>query len=149
MRGRPDEDESRGVDRLGELGVLGQEAVARVDRVGAGDLGGGDDAGHHQVALTRRAGPDADVVVGEADVQRVAVGGGVHRHRLDAEFLAGTDDAKGDLAAVRDQDFLDHQAVNPSIPPPGADLPVSLEKVRSDAEPMPEARSANSLGLLA
>jgi hypothetical protein len=33
------------VDDLGELGVLGQEAVAGMDRLRAGDLGGGDDAG--------------------------------------------------------------------------------------------------------
>jgi hypothetical protein len=30
--------------RLGELGVLGEEPVAGVDRVGAGDLGGRDEA---------------------------------------------------------------------------------------------------------
>ena len=31
-------------DDLGEVGVLGEEAVAGMDGVGAGDLGGGDDA---------------------------------------------------------------------------------------------------------
>ena len=55
---------------LGELGVLGEEAVARVDRVRAGDLGRRDDARDVQVAVARRRRADADVLVGEADVQR-------------------------------------------------------------------------------
>ena len=45
----PDERDVRRPAGLGELGVLRQEAVARVDRVGAGDLGGGDDVGDAQV----------------------------------------------------------------------------------------------------
>ena len=53
-------------------------------------------------------GPDADVVVGEAHVQRLAVGLGVHGDRLDAELAAGADDAQRDLAAIGDQDFLEH-----------------------------------------
>ena len=39
---RADEDEAGGVDGLGEVGVLGQEAIAGVDRVGAGLLRGPD-----------------------------------------------------------------------------------------------------------
>ncbi len=38
---RADEDEAVLLDHLGEVGVLGQEAVAGMDRLGAGDLGGG------------------------------------------------------------------------------------------------------------
>ena len=45
-------------DGLGEVGVLGQEAVARMDAVGAGRFGGGEDAVDAQVALGRGAGAD-------------------------------------------------------------------------------------------
>ena len=51
---------------------------------------------------------DADIVVGKAHVQRLAVGLGVHRHRLDVELAARADDAQRDLAAVGDQNFLEH-----------------------------------------
>ena len=40
---RADEGEPVVLDDLHELGVLGEETVARVDRLGAGDLAGGDD----------------------------------------------------------------------------------------------------------
>jgi hypothetical protein len=41
-------------------------------------------------------------------VERVLVGFGVHRDGLDAELAARIDDAHRDLAAVGDQDFLEH-----------------------------------------
>ena len=64
---------------LGELGVLGQKAVAGVDGVRAGDLGGADERGNIEVALPRRRRADADLLVGEANVQRIGVGGGMDR----------------------------------------------------------------------
>jgi hypothetical protein len=45
----------------------------------------------------------------------VGVGGGMHGDRLDAELLAGAQHAKGDLAAVGDQDFLEHAPVFPAL----------------------------------
>ncbi len=59
---------------LGEIGRFGQEAVPRMDRIGAGYFGGADDARHVQVAFAAPRGPYADVLVGEADVQRILVG---------------------------------------------------------------------------
>ena len=86
-----------------------------MDRVGPGDLGGGDEIRDLEVgdAAGRRA--DAHVVVGEADVQRLPVGLAVDGDGLDAQFAAGADDPQGDLAAVRDQDLLEHQAASKSV----------------------------------
>jgi predicted nucleic acid-binding protein len=42
-------------------------------------------------------------------VRRVRIGVGVYRDRTDPQFLAGAHNAQGDLAAVRDQDLLEHQ----------------------------------------
>ncbi len=36
------------------------------------------------------------------------IGVGVDRDRLDVELAAGADDAAGDLAAIRDQQSLNH-----------------------------------------
>ena len=64
-------------------GVLGQEAVAGVDRLGAGALGRVDDLLDVQVVLRRR--PVAEVVglAGARDVGRVAVELGVDGHARD------------------------------------------------------------------
>ncbi len=105
---RPDEDEVVVVADAGELRVLAQEPVARVDRVGARDLGRRDDRRDVEVALRGRRGPDAHGLVGELHRERVAVGRGVHGDRLEPHLAAGPDDAERDLAAVGDEDFLDH-----------------------------------------
>jgi hypothetical protein len=105
---RPDPGELALLAHLGELGILGQEAVAGVDRVGAGDLGRADQRRDVEVALPRRRRPDAHRLIGELDVQRVGVGGRVDRDRLDAHLATGADDAERDLAAVGDQDLLEH-----------------------------------------
>ena len=108
LGGRADEGDAVILDDLHERGVLGEEAVARMDRLGAGDLAGGDDVGDGEVALRGRGRADADALVGHADVHRVGVGGRMDRDGLDAHLLAGAVDAERDLAAVGDQDLLEH-----------------------------------------
>ena len=56
--------------RLRERGVLGQEAVARVDRLGAGRRGRREDRVDPQVALGGRPRADAHGLVGRPDVRR-------------------------------------------------------------------------------
>jgi hypothetical protein len=104
---RADERQAGGGDRLGEAGVLRQEAVAGVDRVGAAGLGRRDDAIDRQVAVAgrRRAEPDGEV--GEAEVGRVGVGVGEHRDGAEAHLATGAQHARGDLAAVGDQHAVD------------------------------------------
>ena len=79
--------------------------------VAAGRGAGGDERGNVQVALGRGAAARWDGVVGQADVEGVAVGRRVDGDRLDAELAAGADDADGDLAAVGDQDALNTGAL--------------------------------------
>src|SRR5690606_7444505 len=141
VRRGPDEGDAAGRAGLGELRVLREEAVTRVDRVGAGDLGGGDQARDAQVRFARVRRSDADVIVGEAHVQGFAVGLGVDGDRLDAEFAAGADDAQGNLAAIGDEDTLEHRD----------DYRASCErplKPASDVPSMPCTRNANSAGLV-
>jgi len=115
LRGRPDERDVRRHARLGEFRVLGQESVAGVDGVGASYLRGGDDARDVEVRFARGRGADADVVVGEADVERLAIGFGVHGDGLDAELAAGADHSQSDLAPVCNQDFLKHFVLKVSL----------------------------------
>ena len=107
--GRSDEGDAVLRCRLGELGVLGEEAVARVDRVGAGLQGDADDlvdveVGAHRMPLL------ADLVrlVGLQPVHRVAVLVREHRDGPRAEFVRGAERPNGDLTAVGDQDLAEH-----------------------------------------
>jgi hypothetical protein len=51
-------------------------------------------------------------------MERVLVGVGIDRDRLDAHAARGLDDPAGDFAAIGDQDALEHTPVGPSVPAP-------------------------------
>ena len=90
--------------------ALRQEAVARMHRLGAAVPAGRDDLVDDEVALGGGRRPDRDRLVGHLDVQRVLVGLGIDRDGRDAHAAGGLDDAAGDLAAIGDQDALEHAA---------------------------------------
>jgi hypothetical protein len=108
-RRRPDEHDVVRGDDLGEALVLAQEAVTRMDGVAAGDERRRDDGRGRQVRALRIGGPDADGLVGELHGERRAIGLAVRDDRLDAELVAGAQDAQGDLAPVRDKDLPEHR----------------------------------------
>ena len=89
----------------GEVGVLGEEPVAGVDRLGAGALDDVEDRVGVEVALGRGLAAEGVRLVGVAHVGGVAVELRVHRDGGDAELAARPHDADGDLAAVGDQDL--------------------------------------------
>ncbi|OQC35440.1 MAG: hypothetical protein BWX64_02454 [Acidobacteria bacterium ADurb.Bin051] len=117
LRPRSDPAEVALPEHLGELRVLGEETVAGVDRVRAGDLRRRDQRRDVEVALRRGGRADADVLVGVGDVERVAVGGRVDRHGRNPQLAAGVDDPQRDLAAVGDQDLAEHRPAQVSRSP--------------------------------
>ena len=77
-------------------------------RVRTRDLGRADDGGDVEVRLDAARPADAHGLIGETHVKAVPVGLGVHRHGLDPELAARPYDAQRDLAAVGDQDLVEH-----------------------------------------
>jgi hypothetical protein len=112
--GGPIEDEAGGLDRLGEIGVLGEKAVAGMDRLRAGLARRVEDAVGAQIALGGGGGADAHRLVGHGDMLRRRVGVGIDRHGPHPEPSRGGDDAAGDFAAIGDQELAEHR---PSAPP--------------------------------
>ena len=93
---------------FGELGVLGQEAVAGVDGIHTVVLREFDDRRDVEVGL-QRALVLADEVrfVRLHAEQRVDVLIGIHRHRIDAQIVAGAENTDRDLTAVGGKDFVE------------------------------------------
>jgi hypothetical protein len=85
-----------------------RKPVAGMDGIGAGDLGGGDDAVHFQIGLLAGGRADADRLVGELDMHRIDIRLGIDGDGFHIELAAGADDAEGDFAAIGDQDALEH-----------------------------------------
>ena len=80
---RADEDEAGFFDHFGEIGVLGEKAVTRVDGHCTGYLGGGDDGRDVEVGFSTGRSADTDGFVGQQHMFELPVGGGVNGHCLD------------------------------------------------------------------
>ena len=110
LRPRADEGDAVLGANLGEVRVLGQEAIARVNGVGASLERGADNARDAQVTSARRRWPDVDRFIGKADDRRIGVGSRVHGHRPDTQLAACSGNPQRDLATVCNQYFLEHRA---------------------------------------
>ena len=107
-RGRADERDPGLLAGRGEVGVLGQEPVAGVDRLGAGRLRRLEQPLDVQVALGGHRRAEQVGLVGLGHVGRVAVGLRVDADRDDPHLLQRPHDADRDLAPVGDEDLLEH-----------------------------------------
>jgi hypothetical protein len=113
---RADEDDAGLFKRARKGFAFRQEPVAGMHRFGAGAAAGVDDLLDHQIALARRRRPDRHGLVGHFDMERVAVGVGIDRDRLDSHAPGSLDDPAGDLAAVGDQNSFEHALVYLQVP---------------------------------
>ena len=77
-------------------------------------LAGGDDLVDQEIAFGSGRRPDMHRLIGHLDMQGIAIGVGIDRHRLDAHPAGGLDDPASDFAAIGDQDTLEHAAEAPS-----------------------------------
>jgi len=113
---RADEGDVLFGELLREPFTLREETVAGVYRFGAGRLAGRDDRVAEQVGFGggRRAEPHG--LVRHLHVQRTGVCIRIDRDRLDTHAPRRLDDTAGDLAAVRDQDFFEHERRRPPKP---------------------------------
>ena len=100
-----------------ERSALGEKAIARMDSLGACLETGGDDLVDREIGLRRRGWPYRDRFIRHLDMQRILVRVGIDGDGPDAHAARRLDDATGDLAAVSDQDCLEHRALARKAPP--------------------------------
>ena len=99
-------------ERMRERRALGEKPIARMDRVGAGRLAGVNDLVDDEIGLSRSGRADGDRLVRHFDMERVLVGFRIDGDGLDAHAARRLDDPAGYLAAVGDEDFLEHRRLN-------------------------------------
>jgi hypothetical protein len=107
LRGRADPGETGVEHGLGELGVLGEEAVTGVHRVGAAAGGDVEQLVDAQIAVGRGVATQRERLVGQPGGQAVAVAVGIDGDAGETRVLTGPDYPDGDLAPVGDQ-YLAH-----------------------------------------
>mmetsp|Transcript_24837 Transcript_24837/g.80003 ORF Transcript_24837/g.80003 Transcript_24837/m.80003 type:complete len:494 (-) Transcript_24837:45-1526(-) len=90
----------------GELGILGQKPVARVDCLRASALAHVQNAVHEQVRLSRRGLADVECLVRHGHMLRLAVCIAEDSDRANAQTPGGPHDAARDLTAVCDQNLI-------------------------------------------
>ena len=103
----PDEGDAGALAGARQRRILGEEAVARMDRVHVLLAGQGNDALHVQVGF-HRAFAFADQVgfVGLEAVQGQAVFLGIDGHGAQAQFIGRAQDANRDFAAIQSKQFF-------------------------------------------
>jgi hypothetical protein len=106
---RADEGQPGRSHGVGEIGVLGEKAVAGVDGVAAARQRNFQDTVAAQVGVARGWWADEGRFIGQRHVQGAGVGVGVDGDGGDPHLLAGADNANGDLPAIGDQDFAKHR----------------------------------------
>ena len=106
---RPDEGDPGGCERLGKGSPLGEEPVARMDRLGPALQAGVDDPVDDEIRGRGRRRPDRDRLVGHLHMEGVTVDIAIDGDGCDPHPARGFDDANGDLAAIGDQDFPEHR----------------------------------------
>jgi hypothetical protein len=116
VRVRADEGDTRRRERLREGFALGQETVARMHRLGARLAAGFDDLLDDEVGLGCLCGPQMHRLVRHLHMERIPVRIGENRHRLDPHPARGLDDPAGDLAAIGNQDLVEHGPSNAGTP---------------------------------
>ena len=105
-----DEGDARRLHRAREIGVLGQESVARMDGTGAAGLCCCDDLLGVEVGGHRRLARDFHSAVCLGDCRAVAVGGVIHHGGAQPERMHGADYPQRDFAAIGDQDGIEGPA---------------------------------------
>ncbi len=110
-----DEDDAVFLKRNRKRLSLREEAIARMDRLGACRLAGLDNLVHQKIGLRGGRGADVDCLIRHVDVKGIPVGIRVDRHRLDAHLARRLYNAAGNLSAVGNQNFLEHRRV-PVLP---------------------------------
>ena len=103
-----DEDDAGRLQHLRKARPLRQKAVTGMNGLGACLLAGGKDLVGNEIGVRGRRRADMDGLVGHLHVQGVLVRLGMDGDRLDAHRPAGLDDPAGDLAAIGNQDLVEH-----------------------------------------
>ena len=108
-----DEAHAGSLAPIGEVGVLGQKSVTRMDRIGARALRDFDHAFGDQIRIAGGCRSARIGGIGEADVQRLAVSLGVDRDGRDLQLATSAHHANRDLASICDQYLLKHSRIVP------------------------------------
>ena len=111
-----DEDDVGLGQRPRERRALREKAVARMHSLGACLKAGGDDLVDREIGLGRGGRAYRDRLIRHLDMQRILVRFRIDSDGPDAHAARRLDDATGDLAAVGDQDCLEHRALARKAP---------------------------------
>ncbi len=116
LRLRADEGDLVLCENVGEARILGEEAIARMDSVRAGNFASRNDRGDVEITVARRRRADAYAFVGQLDVHRVLVGSRIDSHCRNPELLGRAQYPQCDFSSVRDQNLIEHRRRSSAIP---------------------------------
>ena len=108
-RWRPNKLNVAGFANLSKVRVFREQPISRMHGVHIGNLSCRDHRRNIQITLPQLRRPNTNRLIRKPHMQRVPVRLAVNSDGLDPQFLAGADHPQGDLTAIRDQNFLEHE----------------------------------------
>src|SRR5216684_5143724 len=114
FRSRANKRNFRRFADLGEIGVFREKSVTRVNGVNIGDLGSADYVRNIQITFTAAWRADTNRFISKPHMQRIAIRLRVHGNRGDSQLLAVTNHPQGNFAAIRYQNFFEHNQSPPT-----------------------------------
>ena len=115
-----DEGDAPFGDGTGEVGIFGEEAVAGVDGIGSAALDGGEDGVGVEVGLGSSLSTEGVGLIGQPNMERIAIEVAVDGRGRDAEFAARPDHPDRDFSAVGDEYFRKHVLITSRMNPRSA-----------------------------
>ena len=106
---RADEFDVAALTDFGEVRVLREKSVARMNGIDVADFRRAQDSIDLKITLAAGGSTDADRFIGQLHMQGVNICFRINRQRANAEFFARANHAQRDLAAIGDQNFFEHE----------------------------------------
>mmetsp|Transcript_41879 Transcript_41879/g.72734 ORF Transcript_41879/g.72734 Transcript_41879/m.72734 type:complete len:797 (+) Transcript_41879:128-2518(+) len=126
--GGTDEGQTSRFNHVHELGILGQEAISRVNCLSATLLGHVENAVHAQIRIIRLSGSNSVGLVGHLHMHTRSISIRVNSHSLDTKLLGGTNNTASNLSSVGNQNLIEGLALVATL----AKLPNSVQqRIRS------------------
>ena len=123
MGRRSHKDEAVVAAHFRELVVFGQKPVAGMDGVNAPRGRCRKNVGDVQIAAVARPFANANRLIGQLNVESVAINGALNRHRGDSHLPTAPQNSESNFAAVGDQHLADG---HPAVTKPGRIVSVSV-----------------------
>src|SRR5665213_1065623 len=88
-----------------------------MNRFSTGDFTGRNNGGYVEIRILSRWWANAHAFIGQLHMHGISIGSGMNRNSLNAKFTRSAQNPKGNLAAISNENFVEHYSITISTSP--------------------------------